>query len=40
MAKGESTGPMQLGTYVNPKLALHTDYFAALDRMMKCVEKH
>lgn len=31
---------MQLGTYVNPKLALHTEYFGALDKMMQCVEKH
>lgn len=40
LAKGESTGPMQLGTYVNPKLAQHTSYFAALDSMMKCVERN
>lgn len=39
-ARGDSTGPMELGTYVNPQLALHTDYFGSLDRMMKCVEKH
>lgn len=38
--KGDSTGVMQLGTYVNPKLALHTDYFGALDKMMKCVERN
>ena len=40
LAKGESTAPMQLGTYVNPKLAHHTSYFAALDNMLKCVEKN
>jgi hypothetical protein len=40
LAKGESTAPMQMGTYVNPKLALHTSYFAALDNMMQCVEKN
>jgi hypothetical protein len=39
-AKGDSTEPMQLGTYVNPKLALHSEYFAALDQMMKCVDKN
>jgi hypothetical protein len=39
-AKGDSTSPMELGTYVNPQLALHTDYFGSLDRMMRCVEKH
>ena len=39
-SKGDSIGIMQLGTYVNPKLALHTDYFGALDRMMKCVERN
>ena len=31
---------MQLGTYVNPQLALHSDYFKSLDRLMKCVEKN
>ena len=31
---------MQMGTYVNPKLALHTSYFSALDSMMQCVEKN
>lgn len=39
-ATGGDLGPMELGTYVNPQLALHTDYFGALDRMMKCVQKH
>jgi hypothetical protein len=40
LAKGETTAPMQMGTYVNPKLALHTSYFSALDSMMQCVEKN
>ena len=38
--KGQSAQTMQLGTYVNPKLALHSDYFGSLDKMMKCVERN
>uniref|UniRef100_A0A7S3I7G4 Uncharacterized protein n=1 Tax=Favella ehrenbergii TaxID=182087 RepID=A0A7S3I7G4_9SPIT len=40
---GESTSAMnvmQMGHYVNPELALNTDYFRSLDRMMQCVEKN
>ena len=37
---GQDTGVMSMGTYVNPQLALHSDYFGALDRMMKCVDRN
>ena len=40
---GESTNAsnvMQMGHYVNPELALNTDYFRSLDRMMSCVERN
>ena len=39
MTKGDTTGVMQLGTYANPKLAMHSTYFGALDKMMKCVDR-
>ena len=29
---------MRMGTYVNPELAITSDYFGALNKMMKCVE--
>ena len=35
---GQDTGVMTMGTYANPQLAQHSDYFSALDGMMKCVE--
>ena len=31
---------MQMSQYVNPELALHSDYFKQLDAMMKCVDKN
>ena len=31
---------MQLGHYVNPELAQHSDYFKSLNQMMQCVEKN
>lgn len=37
---GVDLGVMKMGTYVNPALANQTDYFAALDKMMKCVEQN
>ena len=41
LTKGDSPqGAMDLGTYVNPKLSLHSDYFGSLEKVMKCVEKN
>jgi len=40
LAKGEQAGPISLGTHVNPKLALHSSYFGALDQVFKCVERN
>ena len=37
-ARAESGKAMQLSSYVNPKLALHSEFYGALDRMMKCAE--
>ena len=40
---GEETNAsnvMQMGHYVNPDLALNTDYFKALNAMMQCVDKN
>ena len=31
---------MQMGQYVNPELAMHSDYFKSLNNMMQCVEKN
>ena len=31
---------MQMGTYANPDLGMHSEYFKSLDSMMKCVEKN
>lgn len=31
---------MKMGSYVNPQLSQHSDYFGALDNMMKCVERN
>ena len=31
---------MQMGHYVNPDLATHSQYFSALNSMMQCVEKN
>jgi hypothetical protein len=38
LAKGE--GPTNFETHFNPKLALHSNYFAALNNMMNCAEKN
>ena len=38
--KMKKSAVMQMGSYVNPQLAQHSTYFAALDAMMKCVEKN
>ena len=35
-----SENVMKMSQYVNPELALHSDYFKTLDKMMKCVEKN
>ena len=35
-----ATNVMQMGQYVNPELALNTDYFRSLDSMMQCVERN
>ena len=35
-----ATNVMQMGHYVNPDLALNTDYFRSLDNMMQCVERN
>jgi hypothetical protein len=35
-AKGEPATQMDFGTHFNPRLAVHSDYFRALDSMMQC----
>ena len=37
---GSEPPVMKMGTYVNQQLAHHSDYFGALDNMMKCVERN
>jgi len=39
-AKGPEAGVMAFGTYFNPRLALHSDYFEKMNALMQCVEKH
>ena len=39
-AKGADAGVMNFGTHFNPKLAHHSPYFNALERMMECVERN
>ena len=31
---------MQMSHYANPDLAMHSSYFGALDKMMKCVDRN
>lgn len=38
MAKGQGTS--NFDTHFNPKLALHSNYFAALNKLMDCAEKN
>jgi len=40
MAKGPTTSQLDFGTHFNPKLAQHSNYFGALDSLLKCVEKN
>ena len=40
LAKGEAGSETEFGTHFNPRLALHSVYFNALDKMMKCVERN
>ena len=37
---GSDSKHMAMGRYVNPKLALHSEFYGALDTMMKCAEAH
>ena len=39
-AKGQDSGVMEMGTYVNPDLAVQSEYFKSLDSMMNCVQKN
>ena len=39
-AKETGGDKLKLGTYVNPALAVHSDYFGKLDKMLKCVERN
>ena len=36
----EEQSKMAFQRYFNPALAKDSDYFASVDRVMKCVEKH
>ena len=38
LAKGQGEGTFD--TYFNPKLALHSNYFSALNSLMACAEKN
>lgn len=40
LAKGDPQSDLDFGTHFNPKLALHTTYFRALQDMMECAQRN
>ena len=40
MATGEQNSAMDFETHFNPKLALHSNYFGALQKMMQCAQSN